>query len=75
MVWPTPSPTRSIFKANASNITCFYNSRANVSCTWNHDEGLVATACYFSLHSRQPKVRVGLTAKCTEPQGMEIVSS
>ncbi|KAM7244100.1 hypothetical protein CapIbe_004708 [Capra ibex] len=50
--WPTASPTRSIFKANASNITCFYNSRANVSCTWNHDEGLRATACY--LHSRQP---------------------
>ena len=50
--WPTASPTRSIFKANASNITCFYNSRANVSCTWNHDEGLRATAC--CLHSRQP---------------------
>lgn len=54
-VWPTPSPTLSIFKANVSNITCFYNSRANVS-TWNHDEGLRATACYSAQPSAS-KVR------------------
>ncbi|KAB0340044.1 hypothetical protein FD754_023450, partial [Muntiacus muntjak] len=47
------SPTHRIFMAFASNITCFYNSRANVSCIWSHDEGLQATTC--CLHSRQPK--------------------
>uniref|UniRef100_A0A4W2H169 Interleukin-2 receptor subunit beta n=1 Tax=Bos indicus x Bos taurus TaxID=30522 RepID=A0A4W2H169_BOBOX len=50
---PTASPTRHIFTAYASNITCFYNSRANVSCIWSHDEGLRATTC--CLHSRQPQ--------------------
>ncbi|CAI9166595.1 unnamed protein product [Rangifer tarandus platyrhynchus] len=47
------SPTSHIFTAFASNITCFYNSRANVSCIWSHDEGLQATTC--CLHSHQPK--------------------
>nr|XP_020728469.1 interleukin-2 receptor subunit beta-like [Odocoileus virginianus texanus] len=50
---PTASPTSHIFTAFASNITCFYNSRANVSCIWSHDEGLQATTC--CLHSHQPK--------------------
>uniref|UniRef100_A0A8C6E7G4 Interleukin-2 receptor subunit beta n=1 Tax=Moschus moschiferus TaxID=68415 RepID=A0A8C6E7G4_MOSMO len=40
-------PTRRIFTAYTSNITCFYNSRANVSCVWSHDEGLQATTCYL----------------------------
>ncbi|XP_010803654.1 interleukin-2 receptor subunit beta-like isoform X1 [Bos indicus] len=53
---PTASPTRRIFTAYASNITCFYNSRANVSCIWSHDEGLRATTC--CLHSRQPQREV-----------------
>ncbi|XP_065795339.1 interleukin-2 receptor subunit beta isoform X3 [Muntiacus reevesi] len=55
---PTASPTHRIFMAFASNITCFYNSRANVSCIWSHDEGLQATTC--CLHSRQPKSSEGV---------------
>ncbi|XP_055252326.1 interleukin-2 receptor subunit beta [Moschus berezovskii] len=57
----TDSPTRRIFTAYTSNITCFYNSRANVSCVWSHDEGLQATTCY--LHSRQPQREVVFPTK------------
>ncbi|XP_042549328.1 interleukin-2 receptor subunit beta isoform X1 [Dipodomys spectabilis] len=33
-----------------SQLTCFYNSRANVSCAWSPQEGLPATAC--RIHAR-----------------------
>ncbi|KAM4881676.1 interleukin-2 receptor subunit beta [Thomomys bottae] len=33
-----------------SQLTCFYNSRANVSCSWNPENGVQATICH--IHAR-----------------------
>ncbi|KAK1341580.1 hypothetical protein QTO34_017995 [Cnephaeus nilssonii] len=32
--------------ADTSTLTCFYNSRANISCVWSRDGGLQATSCH-----------------------------
>lgn len=40
---------------DASKLTCFYNSKANISCVWNWDGALQATSCHIHAHpDRRP---------------------
>uniref|UniRef100_A0A8C6E8P3 Interleukin 2 receptor subunit beta n=1 Tax=Moschus moschiferus TaxID=68415 RepID=A0A8C6E8P3_MOSMO len=60
-------PTRRIFTAYTSNITCFYNSRANVSCVWSHDEGLQTLEILLTALRLQELLDVlKLTVMCSE---------
>ncbi|XP_066864427.1 interleukin-2 receptor subunit beta isoform X1 [Kogia breviceps] len=38
---------------DASKLTCFYNSRANISCAWSWDGGLQVTTCH--IHAQPDK--------------------
>ncbi|XP_008054709.1 interleukin-2 receptor subunit beta [Carlito syrichta] len=38
---------------DASQLKCFYNSRANISCVWSQDEGLQGTSCNISAQSNK----------------------
>nr|XP_010993084.2 interleukin-2 receptor subunit beta isoform X2 [Camelus dromedarius] len=44
-----------VLPADTSKLTCFYNSRANISCVWSQDRGLQATSCY--IHAQPYKWR------------------
>ncbi|XP_057598448.1 interleukin-2 receptor subunit beta [Hippopotamus amphibius kiboko] len=50
---PAASHVRLVLPAGASKLTCFYNSRANVSCVWSRDGDLQATTCH--LHAQPDK--------------------
>nr|XP_023415711.1 interleukin-2 receptor subunit beta isoform X2 [Loxodonta africana] len=39
--------------ADTSTLTCFYNSRANISCVWSQDGTLQATACHVHAKSNR----------------------
>lgn len=50
---PAASHARLILPADASKLTCFYNSRANISCAWSRDGGLQVTTCH--IHAQPDK--------------------
>uniref|UniRef100_A0A8D0VDT1 Interleukin-2 receptor subunit beta n=1 Tax=Sus scrofa TaxID=9823 RepID=A0A8D0VDT1_PIG len=50
---PAASHTHPILPAAASKLTCFYNSRANISCVWSWDGGLQAMPC--RIHAQPDK--------------------
>ncbi|XP_033722012.1 interleukin-2 receptor subunit beta isoform X3 [Tursiops truncatus] len=50
---PAASHARLISPADASKLTCFYNSRANISCAWSRDGGLQVTTC--RIHAQPDK--------------------
>ncbi|XP_036722269.1 interleukin-2 receptor subunit beta [Balaenoptera musculus] len=50
---PAASHARLILPADASELTCFYNSRANISCAWSRDGGLQVTTCH--IHAQPDK--------------------
>ncbi|XP_066214412.1 interleukin-2 receptor subunit beta [Saccopteryx leptura] len=47
------SPQASTVVNDASKLTCFYNSKANISCVWSQDGGLQATSCH--IHAQPDK--------------------
>jgi hypothetical protein len=47
----TPSHSHPILSADPSQLSCFYNSRANISCVWSLEGGLQATACHIHAQS------------------------
>ncbi|KAM9671401.1 interleukin-2 receptor subunit beta [Trichechus inunguis] len=50
---PLAIPQLSTVVTDASTLTCFYNSRANISCVWSQDGTLQATAC--QVHAQPDK--------------------
>lgn len=36
---------------DCSHLKCFYNSRANISCMWSHEEALNVTSCHIHAKS------------------------
>uniref|UniRef100_H0WT80 Interleukin-2 receptor subunit beta n=1 Tax=Otolemur garnettii TaxID=30611 RepID=H0WT80_OTOGA len=49
---------------DTSQLTCFYNSRANISCTWSPDGGLQGTSCEIQAKSIQRLERSERTSSC-----------
>nr|BAC29017.1 unnamed protein product [Mus musculus] len=45
------TPWASAAVKNCSHLECFYNSRANVSCMWSHEEALNVTTCHVHAKS------------------------
>lgn len=43
---PPAIPWASTAVNETSTLTCFYNSKANISCVWSRDGGLQATSCH-----------------------------
>nr|XP_019608516.1 PREDICTED: interleukin-2 receptor subunit beta-like [Rhinolophus sinicus] len=39
--------------AETSKLTCFYDSKANISCVWSQDGGLQNTPCQICAQSYQ----------------------
>ncbi|XP_054430400.1 interleukin-2 receptor subunit beta [Pteronotus mesoamericanus] len=50
---PLPIPWASAAVKDTSKLTCFYNSRANISCIWSRDGGLQDTSC--RIHAQPDK--------------------
>ncbi|XP_020037924.2 interleukin-2 receptor subunit beta isoform X3 [Castor canadensis] len=44
-------PLASMAVKDPSQLSCFYNSRANISCVWSLEGGLQATACHIHAQS------------------------
>ncbi|XP_045408895.1 interleukin-2 receptor subunit beta [Lemur catta] len=38
---------------DTSQLTCFYNSKANISCVWSRDGGLQGTSCHIHAQSNK----------------------
>ncbi|XP_021072766.1 interleukin-2 receptor subunit beta [Mus pahari] len=45
------TPWASAAVKDCSHLECFYNSRANVSCMWSHEEALNVTSCHIHAKS------------------------
>ncbi|XP_028640402.1 interleukin-2 receptor subunit beta [Grammomys surdaster] len=45
------TPWASATVKDCSHLECFYNSRANVSCMWSHEESLNVTTCHIHAKS------------------------
>lgn len=43
--YPPASNSCLVLSADTSKLTCFYNSKANISCVWSWDGDLQATSC------------------------------
>ncbi|KAB0400349.1 hypothetical protein E2I00_010445, partial [Balaenoptera physalus] len=53
LLLPLAIPRASTSVNDASELTCFYNSRANISCAWSRDGGLQVTTCH--IHAQPDK--------------------
>ncbi|XP_004418645.1 PREDICTED: interleukin-2 receptor subunit beta [Ceratotherium simum simum] len=53
LLLPLAIPRVSTAVNDASKLSCFYNSKANISCVWSRDDGLQATSC--SIHAKSDK--------------------
>ncbi|XP_068417986.1 interleukin-2 receptor subunit beta [Eschrichtius robustus] len=53
LLLPLAIPRASTSVNDASELTCFYNSRANISCAWRRDGGLQVTTCH--IHAQPDK--------------------
>lgn len=42
---PVAGRSQLVLLADTPKLTCFYNSRANISCIWSQDGGLPDTSC------------------------------
>ncbi|XP_023486932.2 interleukin-2 receptor subunit beta isoform X3 [Equus caballus] len=53
--WGRPAASHScpVPPADTSKLTCFYNSKANISCVWSRDDGLQAASCH--VHAKSDK--------------------
>ncbi|KAM5336195.1 interleukin-2 receptor subunit beta isoform 1-T12 [Glossophaga mutica] len=50
---PLPIPQASTAVKDTPELTCFYNSRANISCIWSPDGGLPDTSCHIHAKPAQ----------------------
>ncbi|ELW52385.1 Interleukin-2 receptor subunit beta [Tupaia chinensis] len=53
LLLPLAAPGTSAAVNDAPQLTCFYNSKANISCVWSQDGDLPGTACHIRAQSNQ----------------------
>ncbi|XP_036747281.2 interleukin-2 receptor subunit beta isoform X2 [Manis pentadactyla] len=53
LLLPLAVPRASAVMNDTSKLSCFYNSRANISCVWSQDGGQQATSCH--IHAQPDK--------------------
>ncbi|XP_017508528.3 interleukin-2 receptor subunit beta isoform X2 [Manis javanica] len=53
LLLPLAIPRASAVMNDTSKLSCFYNSRANISCVWSQDGGQQATSCH--IHAQPDK--------------------
>uniref|UniRef100_A0A0P6K179 Interleukin-2 receptor subunit beta n=1 Tax=Heterocephalus glaber TaxID=10181 RepID=A0A0P6K179_HETGA len=51
LLLPLTTPSVSAEVTDTSQLECFYNSKANISCLWNREEGMQNTSCHICARS------------------------
>ncbi|KAM6162613.1 interleukin-2 receptor subunit beta [Erethizon dorsatum] len=53
LLLPLKTPPVSAAVNDASQLECFYNSKANISCLWSRERGVQNTSCHIRARSDQ----------------------